>query len=234
MDSELKSKLKRLVRMIFQDLYVNLCADKSNPQVNITVWEWNVPLAQSNAGSLALTCAGIETFGRILAGYTTEAGVSAECFSKFIEMYFSENYKDKGKKIYLSYRCGFLHSHYLGYNSKNGFFPMRGTGGATHLLYTNTIGSPSSPVKTEEYNRLSLDIDIFAQDFKKAVEKYLSAVCKDERAVDALGKDVNLVENAAKSLKEFPVDNDYELGESNSKYNAAVIYTSGTYIPPKH
>lgn len=208
MDPELESKLKRLVRMIFQDLYVNLYAKKSSPPVSVKVGKWEIELAESNAGSLALACAGVETLGRCLLGKKLEKDVSGVCYAAFIDTFFPAlNYNGKGKEIYKSYRCGFLHSHYLGFNSENGFCPIRGADNSKHLTYTNSRVNEFSSGKNIKCCRLVLHVDTFVQDFKTAVEDYISELNGNQGD--------RLLANLHKSLEGFLVDFDYADGRTD-------------------
>lgn len=213
-DKSLNSKLHRFARMVFQDLYVNVNAKSENPPVSVAVGGWIFLLGESNAGSLALACAGVEAFGRVVRGKSceNERGISPESFECFVEKFFPKQYERKGSEIYKSYRCGLLHSSYLGYGSKDGFFPVRGNP-EKHLKYTDISGNTCVAKSTSTCSRLILDIDTFVADFKKAVECYLNAL-HIKKTVSFRRESIDLASNLAKALESFPED-DAELLKSN-------------------
>lgn len=221
MDNKLKSKAHRLVRMVFQDVYVNYHARNevwtACPPSSVIVNGWKLNLGPSNAGTLQLVCAGVETFGRVLLGYSNDEGVSGESFSTFIELYFPSAYKNNGKKLFETFRCGLLHSHFLGYGSEKGFLPTR-TGAMLsdrHLQYADLAAENATPTKDLKYFRLIVNIDTFTADFQKAVEEYLKEVeNKSTRTARLYNKQKKKAEdvtldietNLKKALKDYPLE----------------------------
>ncbi len=244
MDDELRSKAHRLVRMVFQDVYANYHARPSvwaaTPPLDVVVYGWNIKLGESNAGTLQVICAGIETFGRALLGYTVERDVSAKSFAAFVEAYFGPAYKGMGQVIYASFRCGLLHSHYLGFGSADGFFPTRNGRSLhdKHLEYADLSGGRASSTKDSQYFRLILNIDLFVEDFRQAVARFMDDV-QNGRTKQISSGTIDLVANLKISLKEFPLE-DSELLEqprrsisSISFGDATVTATSTSYPLPQ-
>lgn len=203
--------------MVFQDVYVNFYAKAANPPESITVNGWKLNLGTSNAGTLQLVSAGIETFGRVLLGYSSDEKVSGESFSNFVELYFPPVYKNNGKNLYETVRCGLLHSHYLGFGSAKGFLPTRtGTDLADkHLQYGDLSAKKESQTKNSKCFRLIVNIDIFTADFKTAVEAYLADVeKKNTRVVKLYNKSkkkvedvsINVESNLKKALTDYPAE----------------------------
>lgn len=167
---------------------------------------WPVRLAESNAGTLQLTCAGVETFGRLLLGEGSNDGVSKKSFIGFIENYFSVPYQARGLDIYETYRCGLLHSHYLGFDTDKGFFPTRGN---KHLHYTNVSATTCSPVKTTSETRLIMNVETFAADFQQAVETYVQDALTGAAKTLKDGSVLDVKRCAEGSLGSIPVDYDF-------------------------
>lgn len=194
--------------MIFQDVYANYHARtavwEATPPQKVVVNGWRINLGESNAGTLQVVCAGIETFGRALLGYTVERK-SQDSFVGFIETYFPPMYRGRGTEIYSCFRCGLLHSHFIGHSSSSGFFMTRDGTLNTHLHYTNISGTAASSTKDAQLFRLVLDINVFTADFQRAVEDYLKDVENAGTKVVA-GVSINLESNLKASLKDFPLE----------------------------
>lgn len=215
-DEEFASRLKRIVRMVFQDLLVNLHSDgtvwKAAGRGPFAVARWDIALGESNAGTLQLTCAGIETFGRLLLGEAANGSVSKKAFIAFIENYFPATYQTRGLDIYETYRCGLLHSHYLGFGSDKGFFPTRGSKQFwdRHLQYTDLAAKTCSMTKTAMERRLIINVETFAADFQKAVEAYVQDALAGRQKPLREGTTVDVKKGAETSLAPLPVDYDYK------------------------
>lgn len=229
MDPILKSKLHRLVRMSFQDIYANAYASGEIWQMagktDFKVGGWAFRLGESNAGTLQLICVGIETFGRVLLGYTNERGKSEEAFVSFMAL-FPAAYHSKAKEIYSSYRCGFLHSQYLGYDSiESGFFPTRAVRSLhdSHLEYANRQGDAASSTKNKNCFRLILNIDTFLNDFRGAVEEYLKAVETAANLSLIDRRSINVLQNTQIALKGFPQEDCDLLALPNRPNNRQVF-----------
>lgn len=245
MDDELKSKAHRLVRMVFQDVYANYHARTdvwvASGPTHVIVNGWRINLGESNAGTLQVICAGIETFGRALLGYAVDRNVSGKSFAGFVESYFPSHYSGRGEEIFSCFRCGLLHSHYLGFSSDDGFFPTRNgrSHDANHLQYADLAGRVASSTKDAQRFRLILNIDIFTRDFHGAVESYLDDV-KNSRMKTVSGTSLDVSANLKKSLKDFPLE-DADLlelpGRGQGSINfgdVSVTATSTSYpLPPR-
>lgn len=211
MDAELESKTHRLVRMVFQDVYANFYSRpdtwRITPPSAVIVNGWRINLGESNAGTLQVICAAIETFGRALFGYTVERDVSGKTFAGFIDAYFSQEYRGRGAEIYSCFRCGLLHSHYLGFGSASGFFPSRNgrTLGENHLQYADLAGKTATVAKDALHFRLILNINIFTADFQRAVELFIDDV-KNGRTKTVGDQALDLLANLRTSLKDFPLE----------------------------
>lgn len=185
-------KLAYLIRWVFHDIIVNL---KSTPLIweatglkcQVSISE-EVPLGESQVGTLQLILVGIETFGRVMLGEKNNdsKGVSYRCFKKFIAVHMNL-YKATAGEIYGRYRCGLLHSGILGYNSKKGFLIKRGP------VY-NHLGH------TSKGNRLIINIDKFYEDFEKGVINLTRDIC-----VSTVNNN-ELYNNAKKSLEDLDKD----------------------------
>ncbi len=207
MDAKLESKSRRFVRMIFQDIFANLHSKpevwKSTPQQS--VGGWPIPLGESNGGTLQLVCVGIETCGRALLGYKNQGGKSEESFTAFLTHYFPATYQGSTKALYVCYRCGLLHSHYLGFGTDSGFYPTRRGRllSDKHLQFTDLAGQVASATKTAHSNRLIINIDTFTADFKASVENYLADLNSGAPKTHS-GKPMDLVKNLKQSLEDLP------------------------------
>lgn len=196
----IRNKLKFIIHWIFSDIAINIRSDakiwencKKNKE---KVFDYEFEIGESNIGSIQLICAGIETFGRILDGRKDDRNCSQECFTNFVEKYFSAAYKGLSATLYTKYRCSLLHSHVLGF--KTTLFPNRylRNSEALHLYFGDEDNSSFQPDEDSVHQRMIIDIDVFYNDFKAAVEKYCSDIFRS----------TELKKNALHSLEDLPED----------------------------
>ncbi|MFA5926571.1 MAG: hypothetical protein WC844_00155 [Patescibacteria group bacterium] len=176
--NELDKKLHILISWLFRDIAVNVYSNSkrwtvrdTGQPLSKTVSGVRILLGESNLGSIQLMCVAIETLGRVWLGKKDDVGVSSQCFTEFIRVFFPARYYDLRNEIYNRYRCGLLHSHILGF--KNSFYPNRKlrNSDARHLYFASVNNNSFNPRPGPEYPRMVVDVDIFYQDLCSATTK---------------------------------------------------------------
>lgn len=119
----------------------------------------------ANFGGVALICAYIDFMGKLYLGIEGD-GQIRERFVGFIDDFFDNKYKRFSKFIYSDYRCGLLHQ----------FFPRKGAGitrGEENREYHLVID--------KENSLIPVNLTVFFEDFKKAVDVYFKKLTEDEQ-----------------------------------------------------
>ena len=119
----------------------------------------------ANFGGVALICAYIDFMGKLYLGIGGDGQIK-ERFVKFTNDFFGEKYRPFSEFIYSDYRCGLLHQ----------FFPRRGAGvmsGEENRKYHLAID--------KENGLIPINITVFLEDFKKAVDSYYKKLMGDEQ-----------------------------------------------------
>ena len=143
-------------------------------------------------GGVALICAYIDFMGKLYLGIT-EDRYAKKGFVDFIDEFFDNKYKQFSKFIYSDYRCGLLHQ----------FFPKRGAGvtrGEANREYHLIID--------KENGLIPINLTVFFEDFKKALNIYYKKLLEDSRLQDNFNKVYQSMKNeVSKNYLELLVDN---------------------------
>src|SRR3989338_8489128 len=119
----------------------------------------------ANFGGVALICTYIDFMGKLYLGIESDSQ-SKERFVRFLEDFFDKKYKPFSEFIYSDYRCGLLHQ----------FFPRKGAGitrGEENRAYHLVID--------KENGLIPINLTVFFEDFKKAVDVYYKKLMEDEQ-----------------------------------------------------